>query len=45
MLTLEDDVYSVIRNRTWCFRYAAYGDFVAGDGLEVQGRTAAISTI
>ena len=44
-LTLDDDVFSVVRNRDVVFRYAAYGDFVAGDGLEVQGRTVQASTI
>ena len=38
VLTLDDDVLSIIRNRDVVFRYAAYGAFAAGDGLVVQGR-------
>ena len=45
MLTLDDDVFSVIRNRDVVFRYAAYGSFAASDGLEVQGRVVSTSTV
>ena len=39
VLTAKEDTFDVIRNRDIVFRYAAYGDFAAGDGLVVQGRT------
>ena len=45
VLALDDEVFSVIRNRDVVFRYAAYGAFAAGDGLEVQGRTVSTQTI
>ena len=45
ILTLDDDVFSVIENRDVVFRYAAYGDFAAGDGLVVQGRTVVLATV
>ena len=38
VITVLDDPFGAIRNRDVVFRYAAYGDFVAGDGLVVQGR-------
>ena len=41
MLTAKEDTFDVIRNRDIVFRYAAYGDFAAGDGLVVQGRIGA----
>ena len=39
VITVLDDPFAAIRNRDVIFRYAAYGDFAAGDGLVVQGRT------
>ena len=45
ILTLDDEVFRVVRNRDVVFRYAAYGSFAAGDGLVVQGRTVQVGTV
>ena len=45
VLTAKDDTFNVIRSRDIVFRYAAYGDFAAGDGLVVQGRMVQTSTV
>ena len=45
VLTAKEDTFDVIRSRDIVFRYAAYGDFAAGDGLVVQGRTVSQTTI
>ena len=45
VLIAKEDTFDVIRNRDVIFRYAAYGDFEAGDGLVVQGRTVQTSTV
>ena len=45
VLTLEDDHFSDLRQRDVVLRYCAQGDFAAGDGLVVQGRTVSASSV
>lgn len=45
VIVANDDGFDALNTRDVIFRYAAYGDFRAGDGLEVQGRTVQRGTV